>query len=60
MGTNGRYFPPRSLTRPLTSVIRDVDPDFDRDRSKVREFEFSNGRVFTANPATRFPQNIED
>ena len=57
MGTNGRYDPPRSLTRPLTSVIRDVDPDFDRDRNKVTLFEFSNGRVFTDRPGNLFPYN---
>jgi hypothetical protein len=56
MPTNGRYFPPRSLTRPLVSVIRDVDPDYDRDK-KVRLFEFSNGRVFTDKPGNLFPYN---
>ena len=57
MPTNGRYFPPRSLTRPLTSVIRDVDPDFDRDANKVRRFEFANGRVFTDKTSNLFPYN---
>jgi hypothetical protein len=57
MATNGRYFPPRSLTRPLTSVIRDVDPDFDRDANKLRRFEFSNGRVFSDKASNLFPYN---
>jgi hypothetical protein len=57
MATNGRYFPPRSLTRPLMSVIRDVDPDFDRDATKVRRFEFANGRVFTEKTSNLFPYN---
>lgn len=57
MGTNGRYFPPRSLTRPLTSVIRDVDPDFDRDINTLRMFEFSNGRVFNEKRSNLFPYN---
>ena len=57
MGTNGRYFPPRSLTLPLTSVIREVDPDFDRDAGKVTLFEFENGRVFTDKPSNLFPYN---
>jgi hypothetical protein len=56
MPTNGRYFPPRALTRPLASVIRDVDPDFDRD-AKVTLYEFSNGRKFTDKPANLFPTN---
>jgi hypothetical protein len=54
---NGRYFPPRSLTRPLMSVIRDVDPDFDRDANRLRMYEFSNGRMFFEKPATLFPYN---
>ena len=57
MPTNGRYFPPRSLTRPLASVIRDVDPDYDRDADKVRLFEFSNDRIFTDKPSNLFPYN---
>jgi hypothetical protein len=57
MATNGRYFPPRSLTRPLTSIIRDVDPDFDRDANKLRLYEFSNGRLFTDKPGNLFPYN---
>jgi hypothetical protein len=57
MATNGRYFPPRSLTRPLLSVIRDVDPDFDRDATKLRMYEFSNGRTFFEKPTTLFPYN---
>ena len=57
MGTNGRYFPARSLTRPLTSVIRDVDPDFDRDANRLRFYEFSNGRTFFAKPTDLFPYN---
>ena len=57
MATNGRYFAPRTLTRPLTSVIRDVDPDFDRDANKVRLYEFSNGRAFTEKTSNLFPYN---
>lgn len=57
MGTNGPYFPPKSLTRPLLSVIRDVDPDFDRDANRLRLYEFSNGRVFTDKASNVYPQN---
>jgi hypothetical protein len=57
MGTNGRYFPPTSLTRPLLSVIRDVDPDYDRDANKLKRFEFANGRTFYEKPSTLFPYN---
>lgn len=57
MAGSGPYFPPRSLTRPLTSVIRDIDPDFDRDINKLRQFEFSNGRTFFTTPGNLFPYN---
>jgi hypothetical protein len=57
MGTNGRYNPPRSLTRPLTAVIREVDPDYDADCNKLKRYEFSNGRVFTDKPSNLFPYN---
>jgi hypothetical protein len=53
MGTNGCYFPPRPLTRPLLSITRDVDPAYDRDANKLRILEFSSGRVFTDKPSNR-------
>jgi hypothetical protein len=57
MAGSGPYFPPRSLTRPLLSIIRDVDPDYDRDATKLRRFEFPNGRTFFEKPSTLFPYN---
>ena len=63
--TGWRLHVERSFARLYKTPANTADssrglPDFDRDRTKVTEFEFSNGRTFTANPVTRFPQNIED
>lgn len=48
-----RYNPPRNISVPYKSLIVRADPDFEKERRKVREYEFSNGRVFEANPDNR-------
>lgn len=49
------YFPPRSLTIPFKTLIQRADPDYDREKRDVVEYQFSNGRVFKHNPSTRGP-----
>jgi hypothetical protein len=56
-----RYFPPRSVTRPMTALIREVDPEWRAPMTgREVEFVFSNGRSFTANRSQRHPYDIED
>ena len=49
------YYPPRSISIPFKVLVQRADPDFERARRKEREYEFSNGRVFEANPDNRGP-----
>ncbi|MFA5951493.1 MAG: hypothetical protein WC807_14535 [Hyphomicrobium sp.] len=48
-----RYFPPVSLSIPWKVLVLRHDPDWERDKRNEIEYEFSNGRVFRANPTTR-------
>ncbi len=41
--------------RPILSVIKDADPDFNADRNKQLEYEFSSGRKFYGRPDSRGP-----
>ncbi|HWW46303.1 MAG TPA: hypothetical protein VNZ94_00490 [Xanthobacteraceae bacterium] len=50
-----RYQPPKSLSTPWKALVLRADPDFERDRRDVVEYEMSNGRSFRANPAKRGP-----
>ena len=43
----------RSIERPYLTVIAEKDPKFHEDKRKQPEYEFSNGRKFTANPTRR-------
>lgn len=60
MGTDSRYFPPKSLTRTLQQIVREIDPDWSNGTARVLEFDFRDvgGRPFYADLATRFPQNF--
>lgn len=55
-----RYHPPRSIDRPFKVLVQRADPDFERARRKVVEYEFSNGRKFEANPDNRGAYADED
>lgn len=46
-----------SITRPILTLIRQADPNFDKDKKKHTEYRFSNGRKFVADPAKRWPYN---
>lgn len=48
-----RYYPPRNLNMPFKALVQRADPDFERERRRVLEYEFSNGRTFYANPENR-------
>lgn len=48
-----RYHPPRVINIPFKALVQRADPDFERARRKVVEYEFSNGRKFEANPDNR-------
>jgi hypothetical protein len=56
---SNQYFPPKSLTRTLQQIVREIDPDWNTSTSNVLEFDFRDvgGRPFYANLASRFPQN---
>lgn len=43
----------KSVNRTFKSLVLQADPDFEREKRNETEYEFSNGRKFTANPATR-------
>lgn len=55
-----RYHPPRNLNLPFKVLVQRADPDFERARRKVTEYEFSNGRKFEANPDNRGAYADED
>jgi hypothetical protein len=38
---------------PLLAIIKKADPTFFKDRARIEEYRFSNGRVFKADPTTR-------
>lgn len=40
-------------------MVRQADPDYDRKVRKETEFEFSNGRTFTADRSRRHPYDQE-
>jgi hypothetical protein len=54
----------RQTVKELGAIIAEADPSFQQDRLRVKEYEFSNGRFFTANYQIRGPydptQNVED
>ncbi len=50
----------RSNDRTWKSVVVAADPDFEAAKRREPEYEFSNGKVFTANRANRHPYNIEE
>lgn len=50
-----RYHPPRKISVPFKTLVLRADPDFEKERRKAREYEFSNGRVFEADPDHRGP-----
>lgn len=52
-----RTFPPKSLTRTLSTIVNAIDPEFNTDRAKELEFEMSNGRKFYRPASQRFPYN---
>lgn len=55
------YFPPKTRTRTQTQLVREADPDWRPAMSgKQPEFQFSNGRTFSAVPSQRHPYDIED
>lgn len=54
------YFPPRSLSRPFKTIVLQHDPDHEHAKRNETEYEFSNGRVFKANPAVRGPYAPEE
>lgn len=55
------YFPPKTLTRTQTQIVRDVDPEWRPAMSGEEiEFQFSNGRTFKSRPAHRHPYDIEE
>ncbi|WP_213287577.1 hypothetical protein [Bradyrhizobium sp. sGM-13] len=50
-----RYFPPKSISIPWKVLVLRQDPDLERDKRNEIEYQFSNGRAFRGNPATRGP-----
>lgn len=49
------YYPPRTLNIQFKSLVLKADPDWQRAKTRETEYEFSNGRVFEANPDRRGP-----
>lgn len=50
------YYPPKTLTKTQTQIVREVDPDWRPAMTGMEtEFVFSNGRVFKGNPTDRYP-----
>jgi hypothetical protein len=45
----------KSVDRTWKSAVVAADPDFEALKRREPEYEFSNGKVFSANRATRFP-----
>ena len=50
----------KTVERTWKSLVLKADPDFEAERRREPEYEFSNGRVFKADRAKRHPYNIED
>lgn len=49
----------KSAERTWKSEVVRADPDFEAQKRKEPEYEFSNGRKFDANRAKRFPYDQE-
>jgi competence transcription factor ComK len=49
----------KSIERTWISMVKQHDPDFEAQKRRETEYEFSNGRTFKANPAKRHPYNID-
>ncbi len=47
----------QSIDIPFESIVRRRDPDFYRARKNETEYQFSNGRTFKCDPATRGAYN---
>lgn len=43
----------KSVNRTYASLVRQADPNFEADKRNQVEYEFSNDRKFTGNPARR-------
>ena len=55
MPADPRYRPPNMTRRiefPYKTHVLKADPDFEQQKRSEVTYEFSNGRVFRANPAT--------
>lgn len=58
-GPSARATGTKSSERTWKSVVVAADPDFEAQIRREPEYEYSNGRVFTANRANRFPYDQE-
>ena len=47
-----RYYPPRSIQTPWLRAILQADPDFNRERKREPEYEFSK-KTFRADQSAR-------
>lgn len=54
-GPSPRSTNTKSVERTWKSVVVAADPDFEAQKRREPEYEFSNGKVFTANRANRHP-----
>lgn len=43
----------QSVEVTILSLVKKADPDWQKERSREREYVFSNGRVFTADRSKR-------
>lgn len=43
----------KSVERTWKSIVLEADPEFEASKKKQVEYEFSNGRKFSGNPAKR-------
>ena len=44
-----------SFDKPFLNIVRETDPNLDRDRKREIEYEMSNGRKFRGDPSKRGP-----
>lgn len=55
------YYPPKTLVRTQTQIVREVDPEWRPAMTGEEvEYEFSRGRQFKARPRDRHPYNIPE
>lgn len=43
----------KSVERTWKSIVVEIDPDFEAEKKKELEYEFSNGKKFSGNPLKR-------